>query len=63
MGVSAKKPFVFITLGNYGDVLPMLSIAQQLSDNGERVVFLSNGYFKDLFESINIEFIQLSSSQ
>jgi len=44
-------------------VLPMLSIAQQLSDNGERVVFLSNGYFKHLFESIDIEFIQLSSSQ
>ena len=63
MGVSAKKPFVFITLGSYGDVLPMLSIAQQLSDNGERVVFLSNGYFKHLFESIDIEFIQLSSSQ
>ena len=54
---------MFITLGSYGDVLPMLCIAKQLSQNGEKVFFLSNGYFEYLFTNNDIEFLRLSSSQ
>ncbi len=59
----SRKPFVFVTLGSYGDVLPMLSIAQRLSQLNHKVIFISNGHFKSLFEDLRIEFIQISSSE
>ncbi len=41
----------------------MLSIAQRLSELGETVIFISNGYFKSLFTNLRIEFIEISSSE
>ncbi|MCJ8346004.1 glycosyltransferase [bacterium] len=54
---------LLISLGSYGDILPMISIGQEFLQKGHEVSLMSNGRFKKLAISNGFSFIEISSKE
>lgn len=54
---------LFISLGSYGDVLPMVSIGKEFIKEGHEAILMTNGNFQDLALDHGFSFLQLGSKQ
>lgn len=56
-------PFVFIPVGSYGDVHPIVGLAVAMKARGHAVVVCANAYFRSLIERNGLEFVEFGTEQ
>lgn len=56
-------PFVFIPVGSYGDVHPIVGLAVAMKARGHQAVVCANAYFRELIERNGLEFVEFGTEQ
>ena len=51
---------ILLPIGSAGDVYPFIGIAQEFKERGHNVTLLTSDHFRDLIESLGIEFASLA---
>ena len=54
--------FLISALGSYGDVLPMIGLAQTLKNRGHQATVVTNPYFQQLAEDVGASFLPLGKA-
>lgn len=57
------KKVLFVALGSYGDVHPMIGVAQEMQRRGHEVLFGTNGYFIPLAEKCGLRCTELGTAE
>ncbi len=57
------KKILFVALGSYGDVHPMIGIARRMQERGHDVLFGTNGYFIPLAEKCGLRCTELGTAE
>lgn len=57
------KKVLFVALGSYGDVHPMIGVACEMQRRGHEILFGTNGYFIPLAEKCGLRCTELGSAE
>jgi UDP:flavonoid glycosyltransferase YjiC (YdhE family) len=54
---------LIVTVGSYGDVLPLVGLGRELRSRGHGVTFFTNGHFADLIQQAELKFVPMGSAE
>ena len=55
--------YLFTALGSYGDVLPMVGLAQAMTSRGHETTVITNPYFQQIVEEAGVGFLGIATAE
>lgn len=54
---------LIVTVGSYGDVLPLVGLGRELRSRGHTITFFTNSHFADLVQQAELRFVPMGSAE
>ena len=54
---------LIVSVGSYGDVLPLVGLGRELRSRGHTITFFTNGHFADLVQQADLNFVPIGSAE
>ncbi len=54
---------LIVSVGSYGDVLPLVGLGRELSARGHAITFFTNGHFSKLVQQAGLDFVPMGSAE